>query len=152
MNFPPSVRRPNVSFTSETSGFHTAIGHAPSAAFRTCGMMLRMFICATSGQGIPFFSPIFVLSRSIEWFPFRCDLAWFTPQHGLPCGHIIYENCVVLFGDYCKDDPYIFKIHDYFLCEAELSEELIVKINPRTVAGVAVLCIDGGGARGIWRE
>ncbi|KAH8653952.1 acyl transferase/acyl hydrolase/lysophospholipase [Tricladium varicosporioides] len=69
------------------------------------------------------------------------------PQHGLECGHINCENCVVVFGDDCKDDPWIFKIHNCFLCEAEMPE-VVVKVHPPT-AGVGVLCIDGGGTRGV---
>jgi hypothetical protein len=70
------------------------------------------------------------------------------PQHGLECGHINCENCVVVFGDDCKDDPWIFKIHDCFLCGAEMLKEVVVKVHPPT-AGVGVLCIDGGGTRGV---
>lgn len=70
------------------------------------------------------------------------------PQYGLPCGHIICENCVVLFGDDYEDDPWIFKIHDCFLCGAEMSEEVVVRVHPPT-AGAGVLCIDGGGTRGV---
>ncbi|KAH9204856.1 patatin-like phospholipase-like protein [Leptodontidium sp. 2 PMI_412] len=70
------------------------------------------------------------------------------PQHGLECGHINCENCVVVFGDDCKDDPLDFKIHNCFLCEAEMSEEVVVKVHPPT-AGVGVLCVDGGGTRGV---
>jgi len=32
------------------------------------------------------------------------------PQYSLECGHINCENCVVVFGDRWKDDPWIFKI------------------------------------------
>ena len=70
------------------------------------------------------------------------------PQYGLECGHITCENCVVIFGDNCKDDPWIFKVHHCFLCEAEMPEEVVVKVHPPT-AGVGVLCIDGGGTRGV---
>jgi hypothetical protein len=27
------------------------------------------------------------------------------PQYGFLCGHIICENCVIIFGDCCLDDP-----------------------------------------------
>jgi len=70
------------------------------------------------------------------------------PQHGLECGHINCENCVVVFGDDCKDDPCDFKIHHCFLCGAEMSEQVVVKVHPPT-AGVGVLCVDGGGTRGV---
>ncbi|KAH7111354.1 hypothetical protein B0J11DRAFT_598877 [Dendryphion nanum] len=69
------------------------------------------------------------------------------PQYGLPCGHTICENCVLVFGECCVDDPWIFKIRHCLLCGVNMPEELPVKVHPPT-AGVGVLCIDGGGARG----
>ncbi|KAH7108826.1 phospholipase, partial [Dendryphion nanum] len=70
------------------------------------------------------------------------------PQYGLPCGHTICENCVLVFGECCVDDPWIFKIRHCLLCGVNMPEELTVKVHPPT-AGVGVLCIDGGGARGV---
>jgi hypothetical protein len=54
----------------------------------------------------------------------------------------------MVFGDEYKADPWIFKIHNYFLCEAEMTKEVVVRVYPPT-AGVGVLYIDGGGARGV---
>ncbi|KAI9767708.1 MAG: hypothetical protein M1839_004369 [Geoglossum umbratile] len=70
------------------------------------------------------------------------------PQYGLQCGHCICENCVVIFRECCEDDPWVFKVQHCFLCGAEMPEEVIVRVHPPT-AGVGVLCIDGGGARGV---
>jgi hypothetical protein len=70
------------------------------------------------------------------------------PQYGLPCGHIICENCVLVFGECCVDNPWIFKMRHCLLCGVDIPEELSVKVYPPT-AGVGVLCIDGGGARGV---
>ena len=70
------------------------------------------------------------------------------PQYGLYCGHIICENCVLVFGECCVDDPWIFKIRHCLLCGVEMLEELTMKVHPPT-AGVGVLCIDGGGTRGV---
>ena len=70
------------------------------------------------------------------------------PQYGLPCGHIVCENCVLVFGECCVNDPWIFKVHSCFLCGVKMPEEITIKIHPPT-AGVGVLCIDGGGARGV---
>ncbi|KAH7111753.1 hypothetical protein B0J11DRAFT_598320 [Dendryphion nanum] len=70
------------------------------------------------------------------------------PQYGLPCGHTICENCVLVFGECCVDDPWIFKMRHCLLCGVSMPEELTVKVHPPT-AGVGVLCIDGGGARGV---
>jgi hypothetical protein len=70
------------------------------------------------------------------------------PQYRLPCGHIVCENCVLVFGECCVDDPWIFKVHSCFLCGVKLPEGISMKIHPPT-AGVGVLCIDGGGTRGV---
>lgn len=69
------------------------------------------------------------------------------PQYNLSCGHILCENCVLIFGDVDEHDPWMYKIHHCFLCGEEMPEEVNVKIHPPT-AGVGILCIDGGGARG----
>ncbi|PVH90608.1 FabD/lysophospholipase-like protein [Periconia macrospinosa] len=70
------------------------------------------------------------------------------PQYCLPCGHCICENCVIVFGNRCEDDPWIFKVRHCFLCEQEIPNDVTVRTLPPT-AGVGVLCIDGGGTRGI---
>lgn len=67
------------------------------------------------------------------------------PQYGLPCGHIICENCVRRHGD--ESDIWTFEIHQCFLCGAETSG-ITVKVIPPT-ATVRLLSIDGGGVRGI---
>ncbi|KAI9765987.1 MAG: hypothetical protein M1840_006994 [Geoglossum simile] len=69
------------------------------------------------------------------------------PEYSLPCGHSLCENCVCVFGECSEQDAWVFEIRCYFLCGLELSE-VTVKVKPPT-AGVRVLCIDGGGARGI---
>lgn len=70
------------------------------------------------------------------------------PQYALACGHVVCENCVLVFGDCCQDDPWIFKVTQCFLCSATMPQVILVKVNPPT-AGVGVLCIDGGGTRGV---
>lgn len=70
------------------------------------------------------------------------------PQYSLPCGHCICENCVIVFGYCCQDDPWILTINSCILCGTDLPEALTVKVHPPT-AGVSVLCIDGGGTRGV---
>jgi hypothetical protein len=69
------------------------------------------------------------------------------PQYGLPCGHIICENCVLVFRECCVDDPWIFRVHRCFLCGVEMPKEIVVTIYPPT-AGVGVLCIDREGTQG----
>jgi hypothetical protein len=70
------------------------------------------------------------------------------PQYGLSCGHIICENCVVVFGDTSEDDPWMFRIPECFLCGEKALEDVSIKIHPPTV-GVGVICLDGGGTRGV---
>ena len=71
------------------------------------------------------------------------------PQFGLECGHINYENCIIVFGDDCKDDPYDFEIYDCFLYEAKMLEEIVVKVYPLTAGVRGVLYVDRGGIRGV---
>jgi hypothetical protein len=71
-----------------------------------------------------------------------------TPQYNLPCGHCICENCVVVFGDDNQDDPWVFHVRRCLLCPHEIADDVTVRVHPPT-AGAGVLCIDGGGTRGI---
>jgi hypothetical protein len=70
------------------------------------------------------------------------------PQHGWHCKHISCEICVQVLGDRCADDPRDFKVYRCFLCDVEMPEEVTIRIHPPT-AGAGVLCIDGGGIRGV---
>lgn len=67
------------------------------------------------------------------------------PQYGLPCGHIVCDNCVRRFG--AQSDVWTFDVHHCFLCRLE-TPEVTIKVKPPT-ATVRLLSIDGGGARGI---
>ena len=69
------------------------------------------------------------------------------PQHGLPCGHCICDNCPRVFGERSKYDPWLFTVRDCFLCGLTTSG-VQVKYLPDN-AGVRVLTIDGGGVRGL---
>jgi hypothetical protein len=86
-----------------------------------------------------------------RWSNIRSDDVCFAclrqiPQYNLPCGHCICRTCVVNFGEQTADDPWEFRIHQCFLCMRAMN--LLMKIDPPT-AGVGVLCLDGGGVRGI---
>ena len=70
------------------------------------------------------------------------------PQYGLPCGHCICENCVLIFGEADENDPWTFTVSCCFLCGRATPSEVMIKVHPPT-AGAGVLCIDGGGTRGI---
>ena len=64
-----------------------------------------------------------------------------VPQH-TTCCHALCETCLQIFGD--LNDTYDLK--DCLLCGRHIN--LCVRVRPST-AGQSVLCIDGGGVRGI---
>ncbi|KAF7894677.1 uncharacterized protein EAF01_010127 [Botrytis porri] len=70
-----------------------------------------------------------------------------TPQYGLPCGHVICENCVRTFGRLSLLDPWIFEVESCLFCGLSTSGVVIKTIPP--TAGIRVLTFDGGGIRGV---
>ncbi|EXK83413.1 hypothetical protein FOQG_12275 [Fusarium oxysporum f. sp. raphani 54005] len=70
------------------------------------------------------------------------------PIYDLPCGHVICGNCVRVFGERTKKEPYLFLIRRCFLCQAVMPKDLCIRMHPPT-AGAGIICIDGGGIRGI---
>lgn len=94
-----------------------------------------------------------LLSRShAEWARLHSDDTCLVclrrrPQHGLPCGHCICDNCPRVFGEESKYDPWLFTVRNCFLCGLPTSG-IEVKYLPEN-AGVRVLTIDGGGVRGL---
>ena len=68
------------------------------------------------------------------------------PQIGMACGHYVCEPCVAAFGDACDGDRWLFTLNICCLCQA--ASHVALRIHPPT-AGVILLCIDGGGVRGI---
>ncbi|KAI0810076.1 acyl transferase/acyl hydrolase/lysophospholipase [Xylaria sp. FL0064] len=94
-----------------------------------------------------------VLARYVEeWRTIRSSRSCFTcfastPQYSLlRCGHSICENCVKIFGRSESYDPWLFYLRRCTLCQAPA--DLIVRVRPPT-AGHAIVCIDGGGVRGV---
>jgi hypothetical protein len=88
-----------------------------------------------------------------QWRDILSDSTCFTclrrrPQYRLHCGHCVCQTCVTNFGDRCPDDPWDFKVRRCFLCGMTMPEEVVVKVHPPTT-GAGVLCIDGGGVRGV---
>ncbi|KAI9656458.1 MAG: hypothetical protein M1821_004664 [Bathelium mastoideum] len=69
------------------------------------------------------------------------------PQYRLPCGHSMCENCVKVFGEQSPGDPWLLGMRQCLLCDSAAGETK-VRIHPPT-AGVGILCIDGGGVRGV---
>jgi hypothetical protein len=87
-----------------------------------------------------------------EWARLRSDdtcLACLRrrPQHGLPCGHCICDNCPRIFGERSKFDPWLFTVRSCILC-GRTTSGVEVKYLPEN-AGVRVLTVDGGGVRGL---
>lgn len=70
------------------------------------------------------------------------------PQYLLPCGHCICENCLIVFVDRNKDDSWTFEVRNCLLCGHSLLNPIAIKVHPPT-AGAGIVCINGGGARGI---
>ncbi|KKY22693.1 putative patatin-like phospholipase [Phaeomoniella chlamydospora] len=70
------------------------------------------------------------------------------PQHNLNCVHCVCETCVVNLGDPRTNDPWEFEVRRCFLCKVVMPEEVVVRVHPPTT-GVGILCLDGGGVRGM---
>ncbi|KAN0116812.1 hypothetical protein V8E51_002789, partial [Hyaloscypha variabilis] len=64
--------------------------------------------------------------------------------YSLECGYINYENYIIVFRDKYKDNPYKYKIHNYFLYKVEMLKEVVIKVPPLTTRG-GVLYINKGG-------
>lgn len=72
-----------------------------------------------------------------------------VPDHALPCGHVLCEQCVRDFGRSSEDQRYCIEITQCVLCLSEwLTPPQRVRLKPK-FAGVRVLTLDGGGIRGI---
>ncbi|UKZ82727.1 hypothetical protein TrVFT333_010523 [Trichoderma virens FT-333] len=71
-----------------------------------------------------------------------------TPEHMLPCGHIICTACVQFFGTRIEPGSYRFTSCPLHPDKNSWASPAQVKYKPEE-AGVRVLCLDGGGVRGI---
>jgi hypothetical protein len=69
-----------------------------------------------------------------------------VPQHRLPCGHKICEDCMLLYCDSEPNDPWQLMYEKCILCLEDAN--MMIRIRPPS-AGESILCIDGGGVRGI---
>ncbi|KPA37715.1 patatin phospholipase [Fusarium langsethiae] len=92
-----------------------------------------------------------LITRSDRWENIKSNKTCFScltqvPQHKISCGHWICENCLQAFGESGKADPYLFSL-THCLLDGKVTN-LLVRIRPPT-AGHSILCIDGGGIRGI---
>jgi hypothetical protein len=92
------------------------------------------------------------IQHQLQWLNIHSNETCFAclqrrPICDLPCQHSICANCAQIFGEPSVYDDSEVIIKRCFLCQSELLEEAIIKMNPPT-AGVGVLCIDGGGVKG----
>ena len=53
-----------------------------------------------------------------------------------------------MFGDSSDEDPCVFNVRCCLLCRQETPSAIAIRVHPPT-AGAGILCIDGGGTRGI---
>ncbi|KAM7210074.1 patatin-like phospholipase-like protein [Rhypophila decipiens] len=87
---------------------------------------------------------------ALKWEKLRSEKTCFVclrriPQFGTKCRHRICEICIKTFGE-TSDDPWLFNASTCFLCQLE--SQIVVRVHAPT-AGIGILCIDGGGVRGI---
>lgn len=95
------------------------------------------------------------LARFQRWWPgilssstCFCCLRRRPQPPALPCGHCICENCVLVFADRSDDDPWNLEVRRCFLCAHAPPAPVTIRVHPPT-SGAGIVCIDGGGARGI---
>ena len=68
------------------------------------------------------------------------------PEKYLPCKHWLCQSCVKDFGNQCRFNPDKFVLKSCILCGKACY--LVILDRPPT-AGVGLLCLEGGGVRGI---
>ncbi|KIW28854.1 uncharacterized protein PV07_04717 [Cladophialophora immunda] len=71
-----------------------------------------------------------------------------TPQYCFPCGHLVCETCFQIFGKVTPSEPWVYRVDSCFLCTVKWATDIVFTVKAPT-RGVSILCLDGGGTRGI---
>lgn len=71
-----------------------------------------------------------------------------VPDHTLPCGHALCDDCVKDFGSPLPLRHYCYTLDECILCHGRFDKPQVVKLIPRC-SGIRVLTLDGGGVRGV---
>lgn len=69
-----------------------------------------------------------------------------APEHLLPCGHMMCEQCCILHGETTDADLHLHCLDECPICASTFT--FAVRVKPAT-AGMRVLSIDGGGIRAV---
>jgi hypothetical protein len=68
------------------------------------------------------------------------------PEHVLPCAHAVCDVCVYRFGEGMVGYEYRYLLDTCLVCSSR--SDLIIDLKGPTT-GVSILCVDGGGSRGV---
>ena len=90
-------------------------------------------------------------ASSVQWMQLKSHRTCLfclrrKPEHVLTCEHTICDICVVIFGTSLNGKQHQYRIDSCPLCLSK--GRLVARLKPKT-AGVRILCVDGGGVRGV---